>query len=171
MCAEKIRVSEQPGDPVPGPAPGPRVSRRTELVSPGSLLGCVLRANLKTEDGVKSLCVGTGVGFTVVKSHVWTGSELWKLRCCSSGTRQNRRTVLDSCCCSEKFCREKEVKRECGTEREDNSSSSALLLVYLLFLRLLFLFLLFLLFHTFSARLYPLLRFLKILKNLNFVYF
>lgn len=37
---------------------------------------------------MKSLRVGTRVGFTLggsVKSHVWTGSELWELRCCGSG--------------------------------------------------------------------------------------
>lgn len=86
------------------------------------------------------------------------------------GTRQNRGTVLGSCCCSEKFCRETEVKRECGTEREDNSSSSsALLLLCLLLFRLLFFFLPFLLlFHTFSARFYPLLRLLKIQKKSEF---
>ena len=49
-----------------------------------------------------------------MNSHVWSGSEVCKVR---SG-EQNRSTVLRSGCCSDKFCRQREVKRECGTGRE-----------------------------------------------------
>lgn len=50
VCAEEIRVFRAARRPrVPVPVPG--VSGLTELVSPGSVFGCVLRANLKAEDG------------------------------------------------------------------------------------------------------------------------